>query len=209
MHVLGGVYSPNSGQIFINGKEVKFDNPLEATKSGVAVVFQELSLVSNLSVSENIFANRQPVSKPGMIDSKKLYSDTMEILKLFDVRDSINPDTRISDLSVANQQVVEILKSLSLNPRILVLDEPTSSLTSTEKEELFKNIRKLKRTGISFIYISHHLNEIFEIADRVTVLRDGKYVTTPGRIRYDGGKACQLHGRKGNQQYLRQARRRG
>lgn len=178
MHVLGGVYAPNSGQIFINGKAVKFENPLDAAKSGIAVVFQELSLVSNLSVAENIYANRQPVGKLGMIDSKRLYADTLEILKLFDVGDSIKPNTRISDLSVANQQVVEILKSMSLNPRILVLDEPTSSLTSTEKEELFKNIRKLKGIGISFIYISHHLNEIFEIADRVTVLRDGKYVTT-------------------------------
>ena len=178
MHVLGGVYAPNSGQIFINGKEVKFENPIDATKCGIAVVYQELSLVSNLSVAENIFANRQPVGKMGMIKSKQLYSDTIEMLKLFEVENVIDPSTHVSDLSVANQQVVEILKALSLDPIILVLDEPTSSLTSVEKDELFKNIRKLKEIGISFIYISHHLNEIFEIADKVTVLRDGKHITT-------------------------------
>lgn len=178
MHVLGGVYPPDSGEVFISGKEVKFENPLEASKCGIAVVFQELSLVSNLTVAENIFANRQPVGKFGIIDTKKLYEDTNEVLKLFEIGDIIKPNMLISNLSVANQQVVEILKSMSLNPRILVFDEPTSSLTSTEKDELFKNIRKLKSIGISFIYISHHLNEIFEIADRVTVLRDGRNITT-------------------------------
>jgi len=142
------------------------------------VVHQELSLVSNLSVAENIFANRQPIGKLGMIDSKKMYADTVALLKLFDLEKTIDPTAYVYELSVANKQVVEILKSISLNPQIFVLDEPTSSLTSVEKEDLFKNIRKLKDIGISFIYISHHLNEIFEIADRVTVLRDGKYVTT-------------------------------
>ena len=178
MNVLGGICSPNSGQIFIDGKEIKLESPLEAAKKGIAVVHQELSLVSNLSVAENIFANRQPVGKLGLIKSKQLYTDTIESLKLFDIDGVIDPLERVANLSVANQQVVEILKSMSLNPRILVLDEPTSSLTSVEKDELFKSIKKLKSIGISFIYISHHLNEIFEIADRVTVLRDGKFVTT-------------------------------
>ena len=178
IHVLGGVYAPNAGQIIINGEEVKFESPLYAARCGVAVVYQELSLVSNLSVAENIFANRQPIGKLGMINRKKLYADTKEALKLFGLENDIDPSVRVGDLSVANQQVIEILKSMTNNPKILVFDEPTSSLTSVEKDELFTNIKKLKGMGISCIYISHHLNEIFEIADRVTVLRDGKHVTT-------------------------------
>ena len=176
MHVLGGIYRPDSGRIIVDGKPVELDSAYAAAQHGISVVFQELSLAPNLSVAENIFANRQPVRALGLIDYAKLFEDTREILRFFDLE--IDPKTLVKNLPVAQQQVVEILKAMSTHPKVLILDEPTSSLTSVEVEFLFKNIRRLKEQGISFIYISHHLKEIFEIADRVTVLRDGCYVGT-------------------------------
>lgn len=176
MHVLGGIYRPDAGEIRLNGKKVKFDNPYQAAQNGISVVFQELSLVQNLSVAENIFANRQPLKMLDFIDHEKLYQETQGILKWFDL--DLDPRTLVKNLSVAEQQVVEVLKAVSRQPQVLILDEPTSSLTSVEARLLFQNIAKLKRQGMSFIYISHHLAEIFEIADRVTVFRDGQYIDT-------------------------------
>ena len=176
MMVLGGVYQPDKGELFIDGQKVHFSNPQESIKSGVGIVFQELSLIQQLNVAENIFYNRQPVNRFGMIRKKELYAKTQEMLDMFEI-DSFNPSTQVSKLSVANQQVVEILKAMSEHPRFIILDEPTSSLSETETQQLFKNIRKLKEQGIAFVYISHHLSEIFEIADTVTVLRDGQTIT--------------------------------
>ena len=175
MLTLGGVHRPDAGEIFIEGEKVSFDSPLDANNKGISIVYQELSLVPNLSVAENIFAHRQPVKRFNMIDTKKLRDQARLMLALFDITD-IDPDTPVRELSLAKQQVVEILKAISLNPKVLILDEPTSSLTEVEVKELFHNIRILQEKGISFIYISHHLPEIFEIADTVTVLRDGKYI---------------------------------
>lgn len=175
MLTLGGVYKPDEGEIFIDGEKVTFESAHDANKKGISIVYQELSLVPNLSVAENIFANRQPVKYLNLIDWKLLNEKAKEMLALFDI-DYIDPSVLVKDLSIANQQVVEILKAMSFNPKVLILDEPTSSLTEVEKKQLFKNIRILKEKGISFIYISHHLNEIFEIADTVTVLRDGEYI---------------------------------
>ena len=175
MLTLGGIHKPDAGQIFIDGKEVTLHSARDAQAQGISMVFQELSLVPTLSVAENIFANRQPVGALNLIKKKKLNAETTEMLKLFHM-ESIDPNSLVRDLSIANQQVVEILKAMSFNPKVMILDEPTSSLTDVEVQQLFANIRILKDRGISFIYISHHLNEIFEIADRVTVLRDGKYI---------------------------------
>ena len=175
MLTLGGVYRPDAGEIYVEGVKVHFDSPHDANKSGISVVYQELSLVQNLSVAENIFANRQPVRALSIIDRKLLYKKTYEMLALFK-NDNIKPDTLVKDLSMANQQVVEILKAMSFNPKILILDEPTSSLTETETRQLFENIKILKNKGIACIYISHHLNELFEVADTVTILKDGAYV---------------------------------
>ncbi|MHB1377789.1 MAG: sugar ABC transporter ATP-binding protein [Candidatus Humimicrobiaceae bacterium] len=176
MMVLGGVYKQDSGEIYIEGNKVSFESAHDAIEKGVSVVFQELSLVPNLMVSENIFANRQPTRKLNLINWNKLNKDTHELLKKFGMQDDISPQSLVSDLSMAKRQVIEILKALSINPKILILDEPTSSLTEKEVKELFTNIIKLKEQGISIIYISHHLKEIFEVADTVTVLRDGKHV---------------------------------
>jgi ABC-type sugar transport system ATPase subunit len=176
MLILGGVYKPDSGTIYMEGEKFECFTPHEANTKGISVVFQELSLIPSLSIAENIFANRQPTNKYNIIDKKKLYEDTRALLKLFEM-DCVDPSMPVSRLSIANQQVVEILKAISFNPKVLILDEPTSSLTEPEIKQLFKNISRLKDRGYSFIYISHHLSEIFEIADRVTVLRDGKHVS--------------------------------
>ena len=176
MMVLGGIYQPDKGELFIDGQKVRFSNPQESIKSGIGIVFQELSLVQQLSVAENIFYNRQPVNRFGIINKQELYRKTQAMLDMFEVT-SFGPGTQVGKLSVANQQVVEILKAMSEHPRIIILDEPTSSLSENETRQLFKNIRKLKEQGITFVYISHHLSEVFEIADTVTVLRDGQTIT--------------------------------
>ena len=175
MLVLGGVHSPDEGNILLEGKPVRFASPHEANAAGISVVYQDLSLVPNLSVAENIFAHRQPMRRFGLIDWEALYRRSSELLARFG-SESIDPRVPVGELSMAKRQVVEILKAMSIDPKVLILDEPTSSLTEVETNELFTNIRKLKDDGISVIYISHHLSEIFEIADTVTILRDGKRV---------------------------------
>lgn len=176
MQTLSGIHKPCAGEIYVEGEKVTFGSSHDANARGISIVYQELSLIQTMTVAENIFANRQPVKALNMIDKEQLYSDTREMLRRFDI-DHIKPEMLVKELSVANQQVVEILKAMSFNPKILILDEPTSSLTEIEVKKLFENIEKMKAMGITFIYISHHLQEIFEIADRVTILRDGKYVT--------------------------------
>ena len=175
MLTLGGIHKPDEGEIWIEGEKVVFTSAHDALQKGISIVHQELSLVPCLSVSENIFANRQPVNKLNLIKREELYSKTKEMLRLFEI-ENIDPATPVKELAIANQQVVEILKAMSFRPKVLVLDEPTSSLTEVEKQKLFQNIRILKEQGNSFIYISHHLQEIFEIADSVTILRDGAYI---------------------------------
>jgi ABC-type sugar transport system ATPase subunit len=176
MHILGGVYQPDSGKITVDGRDVSFADPHEAARNGIAIVFQELSVSDNLSIAENVFANRQPVRFPGLVDWNRLYSQTRELTALFGW--DIDPATPVGQLPMAKKQVVEILKAVSQQPKVLILDEPTSSLTSVEVEMLFRNLRRLREEGMSIIYISHHLSEIFELADRVTVLRDGCKVET-------------------------------
>jgi ABC-type sugar transport system ATPase subunit len=176
MNVLAGVCQPEAGQVLLAGREVAFPNPHSAVKQGIGVVFQELSLVPNLSVAENIFAHRQPTRWLNLIDWPTLHRRTADMLAMFHL--AIHPATLVKTLSMAQRQVVEILKALSHGPKVVILDEPTSSLTALETKLLFDNIRHLKSEGVAFIYISHHLKEIFEVADRVTVMRDGRYVDT-------------------------------
>ncbi len=176
MHILSGVYTKDEGEIYLNGKEVAINSPTDAAALGIGIVFQELSLIPELSVAENMFPNRQPVGKLGFINNKQLYSDAQKIIDVFE--EDIDPATPVKFLTIAKQQMVEIMKALSHDPQVLILDEPTSSLTQVESEKLFKNIEKLKKRGISMIYISHHLSEVLEVADSATVLRDGKVVTT-------------------------------
>lgn len=176
MHVLGGIYRAEAGELFVDGELARFRNAHEAILRGVSVVFQELSLVPGLSVAENIFANRQPVGAFNFIDRKRLNADAADLLRLFNL--DIAPSTPVRRLSMGRRQVIEILKAMSQRPKVLILDEPTSSLSGADIKVLFNNVRRLKSQGVSFIYISHHLPEVFEIADRVTVLRDGRHVDT-------------------------------
>ncbi len=138
------------------------------------MVFQELSLVGSLSVAENIFANRQPVGRFNNIQWARLYQEAAEFLQRFEL--DLDPRILVKRLSMGQQQILEILKAISTNPKVLILDEPTSSLTESEIAYLFQNIRKLQKQGMSFIYITHKLSEIFQIASRVVVMRDGRYI---------------------------------
>ena len=174
--VLSGVYKPDAGRLLLDGKEVVIHNPLEAEKMGISVVYQELSLVPNLSVSENVFGGRPPTGMLGLMDVQAMNRGTAKLLDEFEA--DFVPSTKVGNLSMGNQQLVEIIKALSANAKILILDEPTSSLSLQEANILFKLLRQLKERGITIIFVSHHLEEIFEISDRVTVLRDGKYVGT-------------------------------
>jgi len=173
--ILGGAQKPDSGRIFLEGREVSFNSPQDAIQAGISMVFQELSLVSSLSVAENLFANRQPVGRLDNIRWRKLYRDTREFLSRFDLH--LDPRQPVKQLSMGQQQILEILKAISTGPKVLILDEPTSSLTESEVAYLFKNLRKLQAEGMSIIYITHKLSEIFQIASRVVVMRDGRYIT--------------------------------
>jgi ABC-type sugar transport system ATPase subunit len=175
INILAGILKPEYGSVVFGGEEIKLAGVHDATSKGISVVFQELSLIPTLSIAENIFANRQPLNRLGTIDWKQVWSMGRESLISFGLAD-YDPKTPVNRLSIASQQMIEILKAISTKPKLLILDEPTSSLTEYEIDILYKNIRKLKNEGCSFIYISHHLNEIFEMCDRVTILRDGNFV---------------------------------
>jgi ABC-type sugar transport system ATPase subunit len=171
MHVLAGVFPPDEGTIRMAGREVRFHDARAAQEAGVAMVFQERSLAGPLSVAENVFFGRQPVHRLGIIDRARLREQTREILD--DLGIAIDPGTPLEHLSPAQQQMVEIAKALSLDACLLVLDEPTSTLTATETTILFRVIERLTQRGVGIVYISHRMREVFQICDRMTVLRDG------------------------------------
>lgn len=175
--ILAGNYVKDDGQIFIDGKEFEIRNPGEAMASGIRVIYQELNTLDNLTVAENIFIGEQLV-KTGLkiVDWKSMVKRSKQILDSLNV--VLNPRAVMEDLSVSEKQVVEIAKALSKEAKILVMDEPTAALSEDDTQSLFRIIRTLKEKGVSIIYISHRLKEIFEITDRVTVLRDGKKVKT-------------------------------
>ena len=172
MKILGGVYKPDGGSILMNGEEAQILSVSDATAKGIGFVHQELNVLDNLTVAENVFLGREPLRLGFLIDRQKLRADTKIFLDRLGL--DFSPGTPVHDLSIAQQQMVEIAKALSQNARILILDEPTSSLTLTETERLLNVIRDLRAQGVSVIYISHRLMEIEEIADRVIVLRDGR-----------------------------------
>jgi inositol transport system ATP-binding protein len=175
MKILSGAYHLDQGEIVINGKKVTINNARDANRLGVSIVYQELSNFPAMSVAENIFVGNYPKKSHGAIDYKELKSRTKKALDDYELVD-LKPQIPVRQLSIGRQQVVEILKATSRNSRLLILDEPTSALTETETELLFDIMRRLKQNGVSIIYISHRLDEIFEICDRVTVLRDGCFI---------------------------------
>ncbi|MCD2491900.1 sugar ABC transporter ATP-binding protein [Lacrimispora sp. NSJ-141] len=175
--ILAGIYQPDGGEIFIDGKPVKMDNVITARAHGISVIHQELSLAKNMTVAENIFMGKFPSKSKYFVDDSGMMEETAKLLKLIGM-DELQPDTPVSRLSVAQQQMVEICRSLSEEIKILVMDEPTASLATAEVERLMDIMRMLKKKGVTIIFISHKLNEIFEICDRITVMRDGQYIGT-------------------------------
>ncbi len=173
MKILGGIHAPDAGRIFIDEKPTVMTSPMQAKAKGVVFIHQELSLADELSVAENIFLGELPLKRFGRVDWKKLYDDTDAILKTLNV--GFDARTRVGDLSIANQQMVEIGRALTVDPRAVIFDEPTASLTDAEKVVLFKVIADLQARDVGIIYISHRMEEIFRITDRITVLRDGQY----------------------------------
>jgi rhamnose transport system ATP-binding protein len=174
--IITGVHQPDSGEIFVDGSPVHFADAHASRQAGIAAIYQELSLFPDLNVAENIFVGRQPTTTGGRIDWRKLYGEAEVLLSSLNVRLDLKQKAR--NLSIAQQQMVEIARAFSINARILLMDEPTSSLTLSEVAELFTLVRRLRDDGKSIIFISHRLEELFELADRVTVLRDGAFVGT-------------------------------
>jgi rhamnose transport system ATP-binding protein len=174
--VITGVHQPDSGEILLDENTVQFNDTWETRKAGITAIYQELSLFPDLNVAENIFVGSQPVAAGGRIDWRKLYRQAGDLLSSLGVHLDLKQKAR--SLSIAQQQMVEIARAFSLNARILIMDEPTSSLTLNEVADLFRLVRRLRDGGTAIIFISHRLEELFEIADRVTVLRDGTYVGT-------------------------------
>ena len=176
MKCLIGIYHKNSGTIIYDGKEVDFNTTTEGLASGISMIHQELNPVMERSVAENVWIGRQPMKNKWMVDHKKMYEDTAELFKQLDLE--VDPAVKMKELTVSQMQMVEIVKAVSYNSKIVIMDEPTSSLTKAEVNHLFEIIRRLKSEGVAIIYISHKMDEIFEICDEITVYRDGKYVAT-------------------------------
>ncbi|HKY60053.1 MAG TPA: sugar ABC transporter ATP-binding protein [Gemmatimonadota bacterium] len=176
MKILSGAHRMDDGRIFIDGRQVELHGPRHARELGVAIIYQELTLVPTLSAAENVFLGREPRRAPGIVDRAAMIEGARRILEglgaRFDVR------RPVQEMSLARRQLVEVAKALSLDARILVMDEPTSALTERETRSLFSTIRRLTARGVAVVYISHRLDEIFEIGDRVTVLRDGRRIDT-------------------------------
>ena len=171
-----GIHQPTSGQIYLEGKPVEFANTRAALDAGVSMIHQELSPVLSRPIMENIWLGREPLNRLGLVDHKKMYEDTKKLLATIDMYD--NPKTLMSELTVAKIQMIEIAKAVSYDSKLIIMDEPTSSLMDREVEQLFRIIRELTSRGIGIIYVSHKMAEIFRISDRFTVLRDGGYVGT-------------------------------
>ena len=175
MKVLSGQYQPVTGTVTYKGRQRRFASSLEAQREGIAMIHQELNLVPHLTVAENIFLAREP-QRWGFVDRARLARDSQRCLDRLGL--TVRPDAIVRQLSVAQQQMVEIAKALSLDAEVLIMDEPTSSLTSAETTQLFAVMRELRQAGVGIIYISHRLDEMAQIVDRVTVLRDGRFIST-------------------------------
>lgn len=176
MNVLSGVTRPTAGALRLDGREVSFETPGAAQAAGVATVFQELSLVPQLSVARNLFLGREEVGRFGLVDVAAMERDAAEILSRHAL--DIDPAATVASLSVARQQMLEIARALTQDARILILDEPTAVLSLTEQNALFEIMRRLSAEGLLILYVSHRLDEVLAIADRVSVMRDGQLVAT-------------------------------
>ena len=176
MKIFSGLYSIDTGEIYIDGKRVNIRSTKDAQDLGIAIIYQEFNLVPHLTVAQNIFLGREPQLKNGNIDKARMRAEAQKQLDF--LKTDVSVDAKVATLGVAQQQLVEIAKALSQNARILIMDEPTAALSENETEMLFKTIKSLTQDGVSIIYISHRLQELKVVGDRVTVLRDGCTVGT-------------------------------
>ncbi len=176
MKVLIGLYTPDSGKIIFNGQPVILHDTAAALKMGISMIHQELSPIPYMTVAENIYLGREPMNKVGLVDRKAMLSKTKGLLEQLDIH--VDPASLMKDISIANTQMVEMAKAISYNSKLIIMDEPTSAITEREVEHLFSLIRSLKEKGVSIIFITHRIDEVFEIADEITVFRDGHYIAT-------------------------------
>ncbi|MGM0365972.1 MAG: sugar ABC transporter ATP-binding protein [Actinomycetota bacterium] len=202
--MLGGVYKPDRGEIVFDGRKIVFNSTHESQKRGISVIYQEFNLIPDLSVAENIFISREPKALGMFMNWRKINADAKKILDELDV--DIDPRRYISDISVAERQMVEIAKALSFKSKLIIMDEPTATLTGKEVKKLFEIIKKLKDQGVSIIYISHRLEEAFELSDRITVLRDGKKIGTRNTAETDEGEVIEMMVGKVVKEYFVQSR---
>jgi ABC-type sugar transport system ATPase subunit len=177
MKILVGAYQPDAGSILLDGEEVRFNHPRQAQERGVSIIYQEFNLLPERTVAQNIFLGREPARGP-LVDNRAMEEATATLLAELGVEGSISPGSPVRELSVAQQQTVEIAKALSFEARILVMDEPTAALSPHEVEALFERVRLLQQRGLAVLYISHRMKEIFELSRRITVLKDGRKVDT-------------------------------
>jgi len=176
MKIVAGIYTPDSGSFKLRGVDIRLQNPLDALENGIAMIHQELNLMGPMTVAENIWIRREPVNMFGFVNHGEMRRRTEELFQRLNI--DIDPMVEVGRLSVANRQMVEIAKAVSFNSDVLIMDEPTSALTEKEVKHLFTIIKALKADGKGIIYITHKMNELFEIADEVSVFRDGKYIAT-------------------------------
>ncbi|MDD3212576.1 MAG: sugar ABC transporter ATP-binding protein [Eubacteriales bacterium] len=176
MNILGGIHKPDNGQILIDGREVSINNVIDAQSNGIAFIHQELAMEQHLTVAENIFLGREITNRFHLVSKSEMNRQAGKYLDIVGL--NISPDTKVGRLSTGQQQMLEIAKAFSLNSRIIVMDEPTSSLSEKEVEILFRTVRDLKKRNMGIIYISHKMQEIFDLTDRVVVMRDGQYINT-------------------------------
>lgn len=182
MKILSGVYEPDEGTLTLNGEPLAFKHPREAQERGISIIHQEFNLLPYRTVAQNMFLGREPMRRSAVgrwfVDERRLRADTVALLQRLRIDDVIGPDMLIRDLSVAHQQMVEIAKALSFESKVLVMDEPTAALSIREVELLMNLVRQLRDEGLAIVYISHRFREVFDVADRITVLKDGKKVDT-------------------------------
>ena len=176
MKIIAGIYTPDSGSFKLRGLDIKLVSPLDALENGIAMIHQELNLMAPMTVAENIWIRREPINRFGFVDHAKMHEMTAALFR--DLNIDLDPDSTVGGLSIANRQMVEIAKAVSYESDVLIMDEPTSALTDKEVAHLFAIIKTLRAKGKGIVYITHKMNELFEIADEVSVFRDGRYIGT-------------------------------
>lgn len=192
MKILVGMYQATSGEIFFQGEKLETSSINKVIQQGISMIYQELNPISNMTVAENIFIGREPYRIPNlMLDHKKLHQDTIDLFKRLEM-DEINPKEQVSNLSVAKKQMIEIAKAVSYNSKLIIMDEPTSAITERECQQLFKIVNRLKSEGVAFVFITHKMDEVFQISDEITILRDGKFVGTYSAKEINHDKLVQL-----------------